>query len=65
MDNKVELFYDEHAKEYQKYRTKHHPISLINELSLIKTINDENISLNNANIIDIGCGNGYYSRFLC
>lgn len=61
----TEQFYDKNAdKFYDTIRSNEAPWPPISEYSISTIIHKENISLNNANIIDIGCGKGTISRFL-
>lgn len=62
----VERFYDENADKYIKTtKTVKSPSPLITQCSLTTLISNENISMDKVNIIDIGCGDGTFSRFLC
>ena len=61
----IEQFYEKNAKKYLNFTNPNaSPIPIIKQNALSCIIGKENIGLDNANIIDVGCGDGTYSRFL-
>ena len=62
----VEQYYDKHASKYLSVnRGRCSPLPMINRYSLDRIISTEGISLKNANVLDVGCGDGTFSRYLC
>lgn len=61
----VQQFYDQNGDKYLNViRSNISPLPLINQYSLSSIASNENICFDNANIIDIGCGDGTFARFL-
>jgi len=62
----VQQYYDRNASKYLSVnRGERSPLPLIFRHSLDTIISAEGISLRNANVLDVGCGDGTFSRYLC